>query len=122
MCQVNLKFLGQEYKSVSVTVLKNLITDITLGRDFMTQHQSINIHFGGEKPKLQLNALQDVKTSIPVRLFQYLHNGCRPIATKERHYSWQDKSFISSEIKRLLADGLIEPSNSPCRSQPLVVT
>ena len=23
--------------------------------------------------------------------------------------TWQDKSFITSEIKRLLADGLIEP-------------
>ena len=37
-CQVNLELLGQEYKSVSVTVLKNLITDVIMGRDFMTQH------------------------------------------------------------------------------------
>ena len=61
MCQVNLKLLGQEYKSVSVTVLKNLITDVILGRDFMTQHQSINIHFEGVKPTLQLGALEAVK-------------------------------------------------------------
>ena len=56
MCQVNLKLLGQEYKSsslsVSATVVKNLITDVILGRDFMTQHQSIKIHFGGVKPPL----------------------------------------------------------------------
>ena len=57
MCQVNLKLLGQEYKNVSATVLKNLITDVILGRDFMTQHQSININFGGVKPTLQLGAL-----------------------------------------------------------------
>ena len=107
---------------MSVTVLKNLITDIILGRDFMTQHQSINIHFRGIKPTLQLNALEAIKTSTPVKLFQYLHNDCRFIATKERCYSWQDKSFIFSEIKRLLADGLIESSNSPWRSQQLVVT
>ena len=88
----------------------------------MTQHQSININFGGVKPTLQLGALEAVKTSIPVKLFQYLHNDCQLIATKERHYSWQDKSFIFSKIKWLLADGLIEPSNSPWRSQPLVVT
>ena len=122
ICQVNLKLLDQEYKNVSVTVLKNLITDAILGRDFMTQHQSINIHFRGIKPTLQLNALEAVKTSTPVKLFQYLHNDCRSIATKERPYSWQDKSFIFSEIKRLLADGLIESSNSPWRSQQLVVT
>ena len=107
---------GQEYKSVSVTVLKNLITNVILRRDFMTQHQSINIHFGGVKPTLQLVGLEAVKASTPVKLFQYLYNDCRPIATKARRYSWQDKSFISSEIKRLLADDLIEPSNSPWRS------
>ena len=126
MCQVNLKLLGQEYKSssfsVSATVVKNLITDVILGRDFMTQHQSIKIHFGGVKPSLQLGALEAVKTSTPVKLFQYLYNDCRLIATKERRYSWQDNSFISSEIKQLLADDLIEPSNSPWRSQPLLVT
>ena len=56
MCQVNLEFLGQEYKSVSVTVLKNLITDVILGRDYIMQYQSINIHFGGVKPTLQLGS------------------------------------------------------------------
>ena len=76
MCQVNLKLLGQEYKNVSATVLKNLITDVILGRDFMTQHQSININFGGVKPALQLGALEAVKTSTPVQLFQYLYNDC----------------------------------------------
>ena len=122
MCQVSLKLLGQQYKSVSVILLKNHITDVILGRDFVTQHQSINIHFGGVKPTLQLGSLEAVKTSTPVKLFQYLHNDCQLIAIKERRYSWQDKSFISSEIKRLLADGLIQPSNSPWRFQPLVVT
>ena len=92
------------------------------GKRFYDQTSNININFGGVKPTLQLGALEAVKPSTPVKLFQYLYNDCRPIATKERRYSWQDKSFISSEIKRLLADGLIEPSNSPWRSQPLVVT
>ena len=109
MCQVNLKLLGQEYKSVSVTVLKNRITDVILGRDFLTQHQSINILFGGVKPTPQSGALEAVKISTPVNLFQYLYNDCRPMATEERRYSWHDTSFISSEIKRRLADGLIEP-------------
>ena len=71
---------------------------------------------------LQLGALKVVKTSTPVKLFQYLCNDCQLIATKEQHYSWQDKSFISSEIKRLLADDLIKPSNSRWRSQLLAVT
>ena len=81
------KTSGQEYKNVSVTVLKNLITDVILGRDFMTQHQSINIHFGGVKPTLQLSALKAVKPSTPVKLFQYLRNDCQPIAAKKQCYS-----------------------------------
>ena len=68
-CQVNLELLGQEHKSVSVTVLKNLITDIILGRDFLMQHQNINIHFGGVKPMIQLGALKVIKTSTPVSYF-----------------------------------------------------
>ena len=36
--------------------------------------------------------------------------------------SEHDKKFISSEVRRLLTDGLIEPSNSPWRAQPLIVT
>ena len=104
-----------------MTVLKNLITDVILGRDFMTQHQSVNFYFGGIKPTLQLGALEAVKTSTPVKLFHHLHDDCQPIATKKRCYSWQDKLFISTEIKRLIADNLIEPSNSPWRAQPLVV-
>ena len=41
MCQVNLKLLGQEYKNVSATVLKNLIIDVILGRvyDATSKHQ-----------------------------------------------------------------------------------
>ena len=50
--QVNLELLIRECKSVSATVLKNLITDVILGRDFMSQHQNINIHFGGVKSTL----------------------------------------------------------------------
>ena len=88
----------------------------------MTQYQSININFGSVKPTLQLGALEAVKTLTPVKLFQYPHNDCRPIATKERRHQWQDKCFISSEIKPLLADDLIKTSNLPWRSQPLVVT
>ena len=36
--------------------------------------------------------------------------------------SEHDKKFISSEVRRLLTDGLIEPSNSPWRAQPFIVT
>ena len=65
-------------------------------------------------------ALKAVVVRTPVRLFTNLTADCRPIATPERKYSKADKTFISHEVKRLQSEGLIEPSNSPWRAQPLV--
>ena len=99
-----------------------MLTDVILGQDFMDKHQNVNIHLGGSLPTLRLGALGAVKTSTPVRLFQHLKSECRPIASKSRRYSRSDSVFISYEVKRLFKEGLIEPSNSPWRAQPLVVT
>ena len=38
---------GRSYSQVTVTVLKDLLTDVVLGQDFLEQHKSINIQFGG---------------------------------------------------------------------------
>ena len=46
-------------------------------------------------------------------LFEYLSPNTCPTATKRHSYSSTDLSFISSKISRLLADDIIEPSNSP---------
>ena len=122
LCKANIEVNGDAYSSVPFTVLKDLVSDVILGRDFMDLHQSVNIHFGEEKPTLHLGELRIVKTPTPVSLFKHLSDDCRPIATKSRHYSNADQSFISSEIQRLLKENLIERSSSPWRAQPLVVT
>ena len=96
-----------------MTILKNLLTDAILGQDFMKLHQSVTIHFGGFKPALHLGALQPIKTSTPVKLFEHLKDNCIPIATRERRYSTRDKKFISTEVKCLLADDLIERIVTP---------
>ena len=88
----------------------------------MARHKNVNIHFGGEIPTLHLGALQAIKTSTPVKLFEHLRENTQPVATKPRRYSQADTEFISSEVNRLLNDDLIEPSSSPWRAQPLVVT
>ena len=46
---------------------------------------------------------------------------CRPIATRARHFSVNDKAFIQSEIVKLLQTGVIKPSSSPWRAQVVVV-
>ena len=120
-CLVDIELKGRCYHKVSFTVLEDLLTDVVLGQDFMNKHQNVDIYLGGPLPTLHLGALQTVKSSTPVLLFEHLKADCRPIATKSRRYSRPDSEFISEEIKRLLKEGLIEPSHSPWRAQPLVV-
>ena len=45
---------------------------------------------------------------------------CRPIATKSRKYSAEDKNFIDHEIDKLLKEDIIEASTSPWRAQVVV--
>ena len=54
-------------------------------------------------------------------LFTNILPTCRPIATRSRHFSVNDKAFIQSEIVKFLQTGVIEPSSSPWRAQVVVV-
>ena len=92
------------------------MTDAILGEDFMTRHKNVKIQFGREIPTLHQGALQAIKTSTFVKLFEHLRENTQPVATKPRRYSQADAEFISFEIKRLLNDDLIEPSSSPWRA------
>ena len=121
-CCANVELNGQTYDDVSFTVLNALFTDVILGQDFMNKDQNVNIHLVGPMPTLHLGTLQSVKTFTPIRLFEHLKSDCRPTATKSRKYSRMDSDCISAEVKRLLKESLKEPSNSPWRAQPLVVT
>ena len=116
-CKADVHLNGNKYKNVSFTVLDDLLTDAILAR-----HKNGKIHFGGEIPTLHLGALQAIKTSTSVKLFEHLRENTQPVATKPRRYSQADTEFISSEVKGLFNDDLIEPSSSPWRAQPLVDT
>ena len=111
--KANVHLNGNKYKNVSFTVLYDLLTDAILGQDFMAQHKNVKIHFGGEIPTLHLRALQAIKTSIPIKLFEHFKENTQPVATKPRRYSQANTEFISFEVKRLLTDDLIKPSSSP---------
>jgi len=83
-CEITVNLCGQVYGNVRVTVLKDLLTDVVLGQDFMQRHQNVNIHFGGSRPTLNLSVLRAAVPNAPVRLFEHLSDDCHPIATKER--------------------------------------
>ena len=99
MCKTCIELNDKKYEEVTLTVLKDLLTDVILGQDFMQLHQSVKIHFGGAEPTLTLGILQPIKTSAPVKLFEHLQNNCVPVATKERRYSCMTKSSYPLKLR-----------------------
>ena len=126
LCTTTVHMRDEVYRDLELRVLPSLCTDIILGLDFMRKHKGVKMEFGGSWDWLELNKTQVTCSLEPAvvespRLFSNLTKDYHPIATKSRRYSHEDKAFIDSEIKRLLSDGIIEPSNSPWRAQIVVV-
>ena len=131
-CDVLIELNGQPYPKMQLYIMPDLCTDVLLGLDFQTKHERVILEYGGALPPLVLCALTDVKLNQqgneplatmevdPVKPFANLAPDCKPIATKSRRYSADDRHFISSEVQRLLKEGIIEPSNSPWRAQVVV--
>ena len=49
-CLADLKIGDIAYPSTRLNILENLCSDIILGLDFQSQHQSLIIEFNGESP------------------------------------------------------------------------
>ncbi len=104
-CVVSLELDGKTYSNLRLSVLSCLCADLILGLDFQEQHESISFHHGGPKPPLVVCGLTTLKVESP-DLFANLSSDVRPIATKSRRYSHEDRKFIDSEVQRLLAEGI----------------
>ena len=55
------------------------------------------------------------------RLFRNLKPKSRPIVNKSRKCNKEDRLLIEAEVRKLLLEGIIEPSFSPWRAQALIV-
>ena len=117
---VDVTLQATTYRQVLLYIMPYLCCDVILGRDFMGQHQKVEIAFGGPKSALSICGLAASGLS-PPSLFQNLSSDCKPVATRSRRFCEADKKFISDEVRRLLKDGIIEKSASPWRAQ-IVVT
>ena len=111
-CNAAVELNARKYENVRFSVLKDLLTDVILGQEFMQQHESVNIMFGGKEPSLFVGALKKLKTLKPPALFKHLSFDCHPIVTKSRRFSEADAYFIKNEIQRLLTEAIIEPSTT----------
>ena len=99
--------------------MPGLCADLILGLDFQSQHSSVTFHYGGSEPPLAVCGFSKLNID-PPEPFANLTADCHPIASKSRRYSQEDSAFIDEEVKRLLKEGIIEPSLSPWRAQVAV--
>ena len=118
-------FRGQPYKNVEFSVVNDLCADVILGQDFMRLHESVVFKTGGARESLIIDKNESYccvapANVTPPRIFQHMNPNCKPIASKSRRYSRADHEFITLEIKKLLEEGIIEPSESPWRAQVVV--
>ena len=123
---VDMTLNGKLYTGLTVGIVKNLFIDLILGKDFLKRHKQVTFQFNGSLAPLELasvsnSGLQAMKID-PPPVFTNISPECKPIASKSRRYSHSDATFIQSETNRLLAEGIIEPSISPWRSQVLVTS
>ena len=119
-CIITLKVQDRIYPEFKFRILPDLCADVLLGLDFLSLHRSITLNYGGSHPPLTICGLSTLKVP-PPSLFAYLTPNCKPIADSRRRYSLEDQEFIEKETKRMLNEGIIEPSNSPWRAQIVVV-
>lgn len=111
-CKVEVEMEGHTYRDTVMLVMKNLCSDAIIGHDVLQHHSSVEIAFHGKRPPLRICSLA-VAQAPPVSLFANLTADCTPITANLRKHSMADSQFIAKEIKRLLREGVIEPSSLP---------
>ncbi|GAA49408.1 hypothetical protein CLF_103024 [Clonorchis sinensis] len=104
------------YKSMrygaKLSLLSKLCSDVILGLDFLSQYQSVVITFIGKRPQFAVCTLKARKSMLPL-CSTISSPGCTPSSTKSRRFSCADTVFIGTEIRKLLAGKITEPSYSP---------
>lgn len=115
-CVVDINVKGEYYRNTRLSVLPDLCCDVILGQDFMSQHSSVTVEFGGPKKNFSVNnsstcSVLSATVEAPL-LFANLPSDCRPIATKSRRFGESDRRFIKQEVAKMLSDGVIEDSTS----------
>ncbi|XP_065673864.1 uncharacterized protein LOC136090818 [Hydra vulgaris] len=116
----NFTLFGMKYFNINFLFIPNSCEQIILSRDCLQLHKSLYTNCGGKKGSLKICSLNSITMKASI-LFPFLSPECKPIASPSRRYNAEDKALIEQETKKLLELDIIEPSNSPWRSQ-IVVT
>ena len=97
-------------------ILGNLVLPVIIGMDILSKHSSLTLHLGGVKNPLCLALKMSEFELMPGIDTKTL----KPITTKS-HRSHNHHNFIVEEIKRMLSEDIIQPSQSPWRAQVFVI-
>jgi len=147
---INVEINGHKHRGVVAEVIKDLCTDIIIGRDIQRKHRRVVLNFNGPKEDLVIGAIPNENTSPsippttaplnppktnisraasvnsgtmrvpPPPLFTHLSNNIKPIATKSRRQSSANLRLIRAEVSKLHKAGTIRPSISPWRAQAFI--
>ena len=144
---IDIEVNGVKHEKVVVEVIRNLCTDIIIGRDILKEHKRVVLNFNGPRDELVIGAISSEFPSTapqcqpstsststpqstpqtfcamnipPPPLFTHLTSNLKPIATKSRRQSPAELSFMRQEVAKLSSQGVIRPSVSPWRAQPFV--
>ena len=120
MCVVDLTLKERLFKNMKFYIVEDLCAPVLLGLDILGIFSKVVFSLGGNEPTLSVCALTEANVK-PSLLFTHLDPKCRPIASRYRKYSKEDKEFIKTEVSRLLSEGVVRPSSSPWRAQIVVV-
>ena len=119
---------GHLHEGIVVEVMDNLCVDLLVGKDLMKKHKKVVLNFNGPRDELVIGAIQkEARPKLtpmkvpPPPLFTNLTNNIKPIATKTRKHTPANLQFIKEQVAELYRSGIIRPSVSPWRAQPLVV-
>ena len=116
-CSVTIKYQGQTYKDLHLSVMPGLCSDLILGLNFQSQYDNVTFKYNGTKPPLSVSSLTTLNIE-PKSLFKNLTAECEWKSPQQKK---DDLTFISNEVKRLLKEGIIEPSQSPWHAQVVVM-
>ena len=126
--QIELKSYPGRVHNLEFTVLPDCLHKLILGQPFCQLFKGVNLNYHGKGPAIDLSGstarkqalcLAQARVRTP-KLFLGLNGSERPIRSPPRRYSSQDRKFIDSEVRKLLKEGIIRPSNSPWCSQIMI--
>ena len=115
VCVEDTKYVAKLY------VVERLVVPLIVGMDLLSQHSKIVISLGGSREPLEFCvALRPIHGTPRYRLLPGVEiNGLSPIAVPSRRHT-PHTEFISTEVKRLLEEDIIQESQSPWRAQCFV--